>query len=379
VAGRLIRRGTEPEQKPKRRVLVLMTDGFGGHGGIALYLRDLLESLCTHPDGVEVVAVPRLQPNPVEPMPQNLRWVATGLEGKIAYTVAVLQEVLRNPDFDLVVCGHIHLLPLARALQIWTRAPMALFIYGIDAWNPTPSLAANLSARHVDACASISQTTLERFEGWNRLDPARAWILPNAIHGELYGLGAKPRHLLDRYGLDGRKTMMTLGRMVSLERYKGFRQVMQALAALRTEEPLLSYMMVGDGNDRPDLEAYAEELGIRDRVVFTGLVPESEKADHYRLADAYVMPSRGEGFGFVFLEALACGLPVVGSRLDGSREALRDGQLGRLVDPGNPEEIKDAIREALRTPQGIPEGLDYFSFDNFKLRCHRFLDTLWRE
>jgi glycosyltransferase involved in cell wall biosynthesis len=86
------------------------------------------------------------------------------------------------------------------------------------------------------------------------------------------------------------------------------------------------------------------------------------------------MPGRGEGFGFVFLEALACGIPAVGSKLDGSREALRGGALGVLVDPRRPEEIAAGILKALGQPPGvIPPGLDYFSFENFQKRCHAIL------
>ena len=91
------------------------------------------------------------------------------------------------------------------------------------------------------------------------------------------------------------------------------------------------------GSDHGRLEAKAAALHVLDRVVFSGFVPEEQKADYYRLADAYVMPSRGEGFGIAFLEALACGLPVLGSKLDGGREALLDGALGLLVDPANPQ------------------------------------------
>ena len=68
-------------------------------------------------------------------------------------------------------------------------------------------------------------------------------------------------------------------------------------------------------------------------MVFAGRVAESEKAAHYRLADAFVMPGYGEGFGIVYLEALACGIPVLASKLDASGEALRDGTMGLLVDP----------------------------------------------
>ena len=114
--------------------------------------------------------------------------------------------------------------------------------------------------------------------------------------------------------------------------------------------------------------------GVGDRVVFAGFIPAAEQADHYRLADAFVMLGRGEEFGFVFLEALACGIPVVGSKRDGSREALRQGVLGVLVDPDRPDDIQAGILEALKRPRGvIPEGLNYFSFENFTKRCRRIL------
>ena len=80
------------------------------------------------------------------------------------------------------------------------------------------------------------------------------------------------------------------------------------------------------------------------------------------------MPGRGEGFGFVFLEALACGVPVVGSLIDGSREALRDGLLGELVDPTDPASIQHGILAALAKPKGIPDGLSYFCWPAFAQR-----------
>ena len=116
------------------------------------------------------------------------------------------------------------------------------------------------------------------------------------------------------------------------------------------------------------------------QVVFTGYVAEAEKADHYRVADLYVMPSRGEGFGIVYLEALACGLPAIGSKLDGSREALRNGLLGTLVDPANAEELKAAIRLGLRNPsRSVPPGLSYFSYAEFERRCHDLLRQITRD
>ena len=135
-------------------------------------------------------------------------------------------------------------------------------------------------------------------------------------------------------------------------------------------------MIAGDGDDKRRLQAMAKTLELEERVIFTGFVAEEEKADYYSLADVYVMPSRGEGFGYVLLEALASGVPAIGSRLDGGREALRDGELGLLVDPSNPAEVAAAIREALanEAPRRVPEGLDHFSFENFAERLRRIVD-----
>lgn len=367
----------EIRPRPRRRILVLATDAFGGHGGISEFNRNLLQALCAHPDSAEVVALPRGMPKPLEPLPQRLRWVTSGLGGKVSYVSAVIREVWRDPYFDLLVCGHVNLLPLVRVLQLWIRAPLVAIFHGVDVWKPTPSRDANTMVRHLDAFICVSALTAKRFLGWSKAAPGKGHLLPNTIHLERYGMGPKPRHLLDRYGLRNRRVLMTLGRMASAERYKGFDEVMEALPNLIHVLPDLAYLAVGDGTDRPRLEAKARSLGISDRVVFTGLIPEGEKSDHYHLADAYAMPSHGEGFGIVFLEAMACGVPVVASCLDGGREAVLGGRLGLLVNPDDPMDVVQAIRNALATPRGIPEGLDFFAYPRFQERCHAIVDAMW--
>src|SRR5581483_7217747 len=127
--------------------------------------------------------------------------------------------------------------------------------------------------------------------------------------------------------------------------------------------------VVGDGNDRARLEAKAAQLGLSDRVVFAGYVPDEEKADHYRLAAAFVMPGRGAGFGIVYLEAAACGIPVVASKLDASREAVRDGAMGIVVDPDDPDSVKAGILAALATRERcVPRELEYFSVAALQLK-----------
>ena len=100
--------------------------------------------------------------------------------------------------------------------------------------------------------------------------------------------------------------------------------------------PHLRYVIVGRGADSTRLRRRVEELGLSDHVVLTGFVPEDELPDHYRLCDIFVMPSQAEGFGIVFLEALACGRRVVAGNGDGSAEPLLAGKLGHLLIPTTP-------------------------------------------
>jgi len=163
---------------------------------------------------------------------------------------------------------------------------------------------------------------------------------------------------------------MTVGRLVSAERFKGFDEVLEAIPSLLHHYPDLHYLIIGDGDDMPRLKRKVRDLQLVNRVTFAGYIKEDEKADHYSLADAYVMPSRGEGFGIVFLEAMACGVPTVGSLVDGSREALLNGKLGLLVDPSDHLAVADSIRTALSTPRGVPVGLDFFSYPAFASRVN---------
>ena len=146
--------------------------------------------------------------------------------------------------------------------------------------------------------------------------------------------------LVKRYGLQSSQVILTMGRLASQERYKGFDEVIDLMPRLLKRFPNLKYLIVGEGDDRARLEAKVAARSGRQRHFYWS-IPESEKVAHYNLADAYVMPSR-EGFGIVLIEAAAGGVPVVGSQADGSREALLDGRLGRLVDPRKPDELIEA-------------------------------------
>jgi phosphatidylinositol alpha-1,6-mannosyltransferase len=352
----------------KMKILVLTTDAFGGRGGIAQYNRDMLVSLCAHPECRGVVAIPRLMPELPGVMPSGLRYISTGVNSKLRYAYAVLKAC--SERFDLIICSHVNLLPLAYLAGFLARVPIALVIYGIDAWKPSKSFLANVLARRVGSVLSISRVTAARFQEWSGHPNSAITIVPNAIDIAKYGVGPKRTDLISRYRLEGKEVIMTFGRLSAGERYKGFDEVLEVMPALLARRPNLVYLIAGDGDDRLRLESKARALDLESRVVFAGYLAEEEKADHYRLADAYVMPSRGEGFGFVFLEAMACGIPVVGSTLDGGREALLEGELGLLVDPKNDDELVEGILMALDRKRGIPPELKHFEHANFARRLY---------
>ena len=181
------------------------------------------------------------------------------------------------------------------------------------------------SLRAVDTFVSVSRLTKERFLDWAPLRQEQGEVIPDCVDLSKFSPGPKPAYLVKRFGLQGRRVIMTLARLSASERYKGIDEVLELMPALVQEMPDLAYLVVGDGDDRQRLQAKVSRLGMTGHVVFTGYIPEDEKADHFRIADAFVMPGRGEGFGIVYLEAMACGIPVVASKADASREVVLNG------------------------------------------------------
>ncbi len=352
---------------------MLVTDAHGGFGGIAQYNRDVIEAMSGFDFVEEIEVLPLAVADPAFTAPRKARYATRRPGGRLAFLARSALRAVSPARIDLVWCAHVNLMPVAAMIAKIRRAPLVLAIYGIDAWTPPASRATMAALARADAIASISQLTLDRFLNWSPAPGAATFVLPNAIHAEHYAVGEKNPALVEKFGLAGRAVVMTFGRISASERYKGFDEIIDLLPRLREARPDLVYMVAGDGDDRPRLEAKAREIGVADMTVFTGRVPEDSKADYYRLADCYAMPSHGEGFGFVVLEALACGVPVVASTLDGTREAVRGGELGAVVDPADADALANAILRSLRQPKAIPPGLAYFSMANFAGRLERVI------
>jgi phosphatidyl-myo-inositol dimannoside synthase len=355
------------------RILALISDAFGGQGGIAKFNRDLLTALAGAGGVDKVAAVPRLMPEPPGPLPDKVEFVTGGTGGKLRFTWTVLKTLFAAPRPQLIVCGHINLLPVAFLARWFCRVPVVLVIHGIDAWLPTRSWLANRLARKVDAVVAVSEFTLNNFLTWAEPARARTFILPNCVDLTQFSPGPKSPALLQRYGLAGKTVLLTVARLSAQERYKGIDEVLELLPELARQIPAIAYLIAGDGTDRARLEAKAAALGVQDRVTFAGWIKGDELAEHHRLADAYVMPGRGEGFGITYIEALACGVPVVASQLDASAELTARCDLVVAVNPDAPGEIRDGILQAVKFGRRPVAGVDFYSKSNFEQRTRELL------
>jgi phosphatidylinositol alpha-1,6-mannosyltransferase len=355
------------------RILVFLHDAFGGRGGIAKFNRDLLSALASHPATEEVVCLPRVIVEDEGVLPAKLDFRRAAARGNAAY-MASMARVLASPGwFDLVICGHLRLMRLMRPLEWRRAAPFGLILHGVDAWEPFGGAEAARALARLDWFLAVSDFTKRRFCDWSGVPADKGLVVPNAVDLAHFTPGPKRPDLVQRYNLAGKSVLMGMGRLDARERYKGFDEVIEMMAAVRDSRPDLAYLICGDGSDRPRLEAKAKQLGIGDAVIFTGYVPEEDKVDHYRLADCFLLAGWGEGFGIVLIEAMACGIPAIASNLDASSEAVGDGKFGLVVNPRDRQQLFAAVEQALARPKTVPAGLETFSAASFERRIHELI------
>ena len=272
-----------------------------------------------------ITVPPRQAPDPPAPPATIERMPARS--GRIAYSVAALRTALFR-TVDLVFCGHLFMAPLAALIARLKGAKLIVQTHGIEAW-PRPSRAQRAALEGAELVLCVSRHTRSALLSWAAIAPERVLVMPNTVR-EVFtpGDGSARRAAL---GLEGKRVLLTVGRMDSRERYKGHDRVIATIDDLVVKGHDICYLVVGEGTDQTRLEALAHEDGVGERVRFLGAVGLETLVETYRMADLFVMPSTGEGFGVTFLEAMASGTPALGLGVAGARDALADGQLGSVV------------------------------------------------
>jgi glycosyltransferase involved in cell wall biosynthesis len=309
-------------------------------GGIGKFSRELAFAL--HRLGHELMLAGKLD-YPVD-SENGALWGVAGyprIARNAAFAAGILARCARHRPAR-VISSHLNFGPIAQVACKTFGVPYSLVAHGIDV-SEDLSFAKKSALRAANQVIAVSSWTRNRLTDVGGISPDRIALLPNTVNDKEFNVRQLPLNLRARYGLgENEKVILTVARLgpsESLAGYKGCDRTLEALTAVRAACGSVRYIIVGTGPDRFRLEDIAKKLGITDAVTFAGFVPDDELADHYRLADVYAMPSTGEGFGIVYLEAMACGTPVLAGNADGSVDALDAGRLGKLVNPTSVPEI----------------------------------------
>ena len=331
------------------RILIITTQ-IDGRGGIQYVGRLLLSALC---DGfgreaeIHVVSVH----DGDQDASSNRRWTVHGGGGSPWRAAWLAARTLRQGPWDVLILGHLHLAPLlltARRGRDW-KAGLGL-VYGLEAWRALSKFR-RMGIERLNQLVYISEHSRDAAYGVN------PWMktVPNAVcHLALLPAGSGER------GSESRKRTeespegmncqphtngfaLSIGRMASSEQYKGHEEMIRVWPEVQRQRPGLELVFIGDGDDRPRLEQIAVDLDAK--VTFMGGVDDATRDRMLRSCRCFCLPSRGEGFGLVYLEAMREGKPVLAGSQDAGCEVVVDGETGRTVDARNKRQLLDGILE----------------------------------
>jgi phosphatidyl-myo-inositol dimannoside synthase len=193
------------------------------------------------------------------------------------------------------------------------------------------------------------------------VDEAAAVTVNNGVNPAIFKRNTGTAQLRAKYKPGGEKILLTVTRLYP---YKGVDRMLESLPAVLRAVPELKYVVAGTGPDQERLEELSARLGLQAHVTFLGAVPLSTILELYNAADLFILLSREalpdvEGFGLVFLEAAACGLPSVGGRSGGIPDAIEEGKSGWLVDPCDTQEIAPTVIELLKSPERLQRASQF--------------------
>ena len=233
------------------------------------------------------------------------------------------------------------------------RCKIWLIAHGIEIWGPLTFIKKKL-LNIADKVLCVSNFTMQKVINEHEINPNSCTVLNNVVDSfiQIPQKFNKPNYLLERYNIQANQPIIfTLSRLSSLELYKGHDQVIRVIKKLKVKYPQIKYVLAGkyDEIEKLRIDALIKENNVQNEVILTGFINDNELIDHFLIADLFVLPSKGEGFGIVFIEAMACGLPVICGNEDGSIDAICNVELGTAISPDNLQELENAITIALDT------------------------------
>jgi phosphatidyl-myo-inositol dimannoside synthase len=260
------------------------------------------------------------------------------------------------------------------------RLRSLLVVHGIEVWKPL-ARSQLWGVRRLDQVLTVSDFTRREMLLHNRVNGLAFTVFPDTLD-PFYGAPAAGS-ARDRLGLPAGPMLLSVSRLHQSEFYKRIDLVLEALPAVLQQVPDAFLVVVGEGGDLQRLRRLASQLGIDDKVRFTGRVPEEDLPLYYQACDLFVLPSLKEGFGIVFLEAMQYAKPCIGARAAAVPEVIVDGENGLLAEPGDARSLQAAILtlladEPLRRRMGSAGLLRLQNNFAFPIFCRRLEEVLCR-
>lgn len=332
------------------KILLLSPELFLADGGIArimrLYLKAACE-ICGTNGRVDSLVLNDQSGN----APQLARYSNANLRRHLACAGHrlrfILQAIRLARDTDVLICGHLHHLAIARLAQFFNpRLRYYLVAHGIEAWRPYNWLerGALLGAHQIFCVSDYTRRQILRFHP--TLPATRTRVIPNTLDPAFAENTNVPRPT----SIYLAPQILTVSRLTTADNYKGVDTLIEALPLIRKTYPLTHLRIVGQGDDGPRLRGLAADLGVAKSVEFIGQIDDEHLRAEYEACDLFALPSRKEGFGLVFLEAMTHGKPCIGARAGGVPEVITDG-VGQLVEYGNIPELAAAVDNLMRHPR----------------------------
>lgn len=310
------------------RMLALVTDAFGGYGGIAQYNRDFLAAAASSGLFSHILSMPRIAPLPIGELPSGVAQSRPAMN-RLVYALRALMVALRVRP-AIIFNAHIYHSPLAYALARITGATLVSQVHGTEVWDGIPRHCRRALERS-DLILAVSRDTRSRVLSAVTIAPEKIAVLGNTV-GDEFTPGDR-QTARRRFGLGDERAILTVARLGDRNGYKGHDRIIKILPEIRRRGNDVIYLIAGLGPDIDRLRRLAANLEVEAQVRFLGMVPLEDLPDLYRAADLFALPSTGEGFGIVFLEAMACGTPAIGLAVGGAPDALGEGDLGLCPAP----------------------------------------------
>jgi phosphatidylinositol alpha-1,6-mannosyltransferase len=337
-------------RQARKKILFLSLSAFHFTGGIEKFNRAFLKALSDlEKEGklqADSLSAYDRMPDCRYFNPQNYR----GFKGNRVRFVINAWKIALN--YDTIILGHINLSLVGWGIKkMFPNKTILLVAHGIEVWEKRKGVK-KFILQNADLVLAVSTYTKNTIINVHQIPASRIRVFHNTIdpYFSYPARFEKPQYLMNRYGISKNDPVIfTLTRLSASEKYKGYDRVMQILPSLKKTQQNIKYVLGGHADEKESkrLDELKQINNLLETVVLTGFIDDKEVVDHFLLADVFVMPSRKEGFGIVFIEAMGCGLQVIGGNKDGSADAMQQGLLGQLVDPDSEADIVSAIEHSI--------------------------------